>query len=342
MMDKIPPSSLARSQSVDLPPHAHRRMPMDYDASPNLSNQATSPQSIISKYSLMSGSPQSHASAPSHTMRPKLKVQIPHGDSSESQISSTEKSKHSPRTPQIKSNGPNSPANSIGKDSNNPNDQSQNGTKLEKGSNDDSTVTPKADSDGAPRSGGPRSAGGGPGGSSGSGQGSGSGSGGPWASLTLPPPSPSSYFNSNNPQGPGNPFGRPPLVTTASNGGEQTPLSAALPSKYVHDLLPSPSNFYGTEWSMHFGPASGYPQSATGGNPIVQQFHQQSPVTTQAASSLTAATAGSSSSHNRSARTHLGANDMLPSPLQFATSSDDRKREGEGSSSGSDSKRQKT
>ncbi|CAN6665733.1 hypothetical protein TRVA0_037S00782 [Trichomonascus vanleenenianus] len=127
-------------------------------------------------------------------------------------------------------------------------------------------------------------------------------SGGPWgSSLTLPPPSPSTYLNSNNAQsGPGNPFGRPPLVNA---NGEQTPLSAALPSKYVHDLLPSPSNFYGSEWNMHFGPASGGLGSATNRNPPVSG----------------SAHSGYPSGITLGPRANHLASDILPSPLQFNT-----------------------
>lgn len=77
-------------------------------------------------------------------------------------------------------------------------------------------------------------------------------------SLLLPPPSPSSYIN-NSGVGPGNPFAKPTLLN-----GEQTPLSAALPSRYLNDLLPSPSNFYGTEWNFNPGSAGGSSFSAGG------------------------------------------------------------------------------
>ncbi|KAG5359685.1 Transcription factor RLM1 [Yarrowia sp. C11] len=78
------------------------------------------------------------------------------------------------------------------------------------------------------------------------------------AALLLPPPSPSSYIN-NSGVGPGNPFAKPTLLN-----GEQTPLSAALPSRYINDLLPSPSNFYGTEWNFNPGSAGGSSFSAGG------------------------------------------------------------------------------
>lgn len=94
-------------------------------------------------------------------------------------------------------------------------------------------------------------------------------------SIVLPPPSPSTYTTNN--QGPGNPFH--PHTTSSSSLNptlsslssipnssinptnpiltrptlylpESTPLSA-LPSRYVNELLPSPSNFYGgvVEWN---------------------------------------------------------------------------------------------
>lgn len=135
-------------------------------------------------------------------------------------------------------------------------------------------------------------------------------SGGPWgSSLTLPPPSPSSYLNPANSVGPGNPFNRPApppppppsqqqQQQQTNNNGEQTPLSAALPSKYVNDLLPSPSNFYSnTDWSIHFG-----------------QHQQQQQQQQQSAG-------GSQLPHPSTLhpnQRHLASsNDMLPSPLQF-------------------------
>lgn len=45
--------------------------------------------------------------------------------------------------------------------------------------------------------------------------------------------------------------------------GEQTPLTGGLPSKYVPDLFPSPSNFYSNEWNIPFGSGTTpYPNSA--------------------------------------------------------------------------------
>jgi hypothetical protein len=187
-------------------------------------------------------------------MRPKLKVQIPMGDSGgDSQISSSEPSKDA-------------------KDEEN----------RQPGSKPSSATS----SSGAGGTGG-----------------NGPQSGGPWgSSLLLPPPSPSSYLSTNSGTssavGPGNPFGRPPLVTS---NGEQTPLSAALPSKYVNDLLPSPSNFYGTEWNTHFGP----PSAAAVPNP--QQIGLPQSVGM-----------GIYLGGLMGSRSHLAA-DMLPSPLQFNT-----------------------
>lgn len=127
-----------------------------------------------------------------------------------------------------------------------------------------------------------------------------------WGNLLLPPPSPSSYLTSSVGGGPGNPFSRPPLI---SNGnGEQTPLSAAVPSRYINDLLPSPSNFYGGDWALFGG--SG-PTSANTGN-----------TTTAGPSSSVNTTSGGSNavgSYLSQRNTHLGLADMLPSPLHFNT-----------------------
>jgi hypothetical protein len=222
-MFAVPPPQ--RSQSVDVPPQVSRPMA-------------------------------------DHSLRPKLKVQIPLGETSEG-ISSSEKSRD-------KNDRDSQAATSSGAGSAGPNSSS-------------ATSQPS----GGPTGPGP--------------------AGGSWGSaVLLPPPSPSSYLNSNNSAsgvGPGNPFGRPPLV----NNGEQTPLSAALPSKYVNDLLPSPSNFYGSEWNIHFGTGQ-TPTSATAAG---------------AASSSHAPNVGMGISLSGGAsftgyRSHL-ANDMLPSPLQFNT-----------------------
>ncbi|ODQ64056.1 hypothetical protein NADFUDRAFT_43692 [Nadsonia fulvescens var. elongata DSM 6958] len=74
--------------------------------------------------------------------------------------------------------------------------------------------------------------------------------------LLLPPPSPLSMLNGGSNGGPhsagggpGNPFARPNTANMSNgNFNESTPFSPAVPSRYVHDLLPSPSsNFYGTD-----------------------------------------------------------------------------------------------
>ncbi len=127
----------------------------------------------------------------------------------------------------------------------------------------------------------------------------GSNGGSNWGTLFLPPPSPSSYLMANTPTGPGNPFSRPSLLS--NNNGEQTPLSAALPSKYVNELLPSPSNFYGSDWSFQFG--SG-PTSAG-----VSQTGPSNSLTTPSGT-------GPSFLSQRNNHLHF---DMLPSPLQFNT-----------------------
>lgn len=128
-----------------------------------------------------------------------------------------------------------------------------------------------------------------------------------WANLLLPPPSPSSYLTSSIPigGGPGNPFGRPPLV--ANNNGEQTPLSAAaLPSRYVNELLPSPSNFYGGDWGL-FGTSG---STSAGGNGVTSQGGHSS--------NLAGAGTTGGSSFLSQRNNHLSV-DMLPSPLQFNT-----------------------
>lgn len=81
--------------------------------------------------------------------------------------------------------------------------------------------------------------------------------------VHLPPPSPSTALNLGSTLGPGNPLNRFPLM---SNNGEQTPLSAALPSRLVNDLLPSPSNFYSNDWgfSMPYNVSSGNSSNING------------------------------------------------------------------------------
>lgn len=70
--------------------------------------------------------------------------------------------------------------------------------------------------------------------------------------FSLPPPQPNPQFQNNN-------F-KPPLNI---NTGEQTPLTGGLPSRYVPDLFPSPSNFYSNEWNIPFGSGNTpYPNSA--------------------------------------------------------------------------------
>ena len=51
----------------------------------------------------------------------------------------------------------------------------------------------------------------------------------------------------------------PPRFQLVPGGGEQTPLSAALPSRLVNDLLPSPSNFYSNDWGFEVS----FPQANT-------------------------------------------------------------------------------
>lgn len=175
------------------------------------------------------------------SMRPKLKVQIPLGDSSESQISSAG---------EIRSIGGPLSGGTLSND--NHDGQANNGTpEKNQEASEHSPSIDGGESANKVKSEGGRGA---DTVASGANSNASGGNNGPWgSSLLLPPPSPSSYLNSSAASGPGNPFGRPPLV---NSNGEQTPISAALPSKYVNDLLPSPSNFYGSEWDLHFGPAS--------------------------------------------------------------------------------------
>lgn len=63
--------------------------------------------------------------------------------------------------------------------------------------------------------------------------------------VHLPPPSPSNAYQ------PGSNGSLNPFASTAPRP-EQTPLSAAAPSRFAGDLLPSPSSFY-PEWSASFG-----------------------------------------------------------------------------------------
>ncbi|KAF3919609.1 hypothetical protein ABW20_dc0103860 [Dactylellina cionopaga] len=69
--------------------------------------------------------------------------------------------------------------------------------------------------------------------------------------AVLPPPSPSvgnSAPLSAGGSGPPNPFARPPPTSAANNMMDQTPISA-LPSRFVENMLPSPSAFFGADWT---------------------------------------------------------------------------------------------
>ncbi|KAK9367850.1 hypothetical protein V1509DRAFT_566057 [Lipomyces kononenkoae] len=127
--------------------------------------------------------------------------------------------------------------------------------------------------------------------------------------VLLPPPSPSTYLNANTLGGPGNPFARPASLSTAGASGpshvfaqstsgaantsasnvtsmpnarEQTPISA-LPSRYVSDLLPSPSTLYTpAEWGLQFSAKNGMLGQDLLPSPL--QFH--TPVVSSAAQSF--------------------------------------------------------
>ncbi|KAK9372609.1 uncharacterized protein V1513DRAFT_451933 [Lipomyces chichibuensis] len=126
--------------------------------------------------------------------------------------------------------------------------------------------------------------------------------------VLLPPPSPSTYLNANSLGGPGNPFARPSLssagasgpshtfppatsgaananvvnVTSMPNAREQTPISA-LPSRYVSDLLPSPSTLYTpADWGLQFSAKNGMLGQDLLPSPL--QFH--TPVVSSAAQSF--------------------------------------------------------
>lgn len=206
------------------------------------SSQSESPSPVTGKGGL-----------PVPNMRPKLKVQIPLGESTDGQITSADRSKGGTLSDELERRN-------ISKDQ-------------------------------GPMSAGPLT---------------GTNNGSSWGTLLLPPPSPSSYLTSSTGGGPGNPFGRPSLIS--SNNGEQTPLSAALPSRYVNELLPSPSNFYGGDWNFQFGG----PTSA-GGSGTTSQGPSNS-LTTPSGSGLM----GSGASFLSQRNNHLSM-DMLPSPLQFNT-----------------------
>ncbi|KAK6541179.1 hypothetical protein TWF694_008548 [Orbilia ellipsospora] len=69
--------------------------------------------------------------------------------------------------------------------------------------------------------------------------------------AVLPPPSPSVGNNaplSAGGSGPPNPFARPPPTSAANNLLDQTPISA-LPSRFVENMLPSPSAFFTADWA---------------------------------------------------------------------------------------------
>ncbi|KAK6332830.1 hypothetical protein TWF696_002852 [Orbilia brochopaga] len=69
--------------------------------------------------------------------------------------------------------------------------------------------------------------------------------------AVLPPPSPSvgnSAPLSAGGSGPPNPFARPAPTSAAAGIMDQTPISA-LPSRFVENMLPSPSAFFGTDWA---------------------------------------------------------------------------------------------
>jgi MADS-box transcription factor len=74
-------------------------------------------------------------------------------------------------------------------------------------------------------------------------------------------------------------FNLPPPHPTQLNNklGEQTPLTGGLPSRYVPDLFPSPSNFYSNEWNIPFGSGSTpFPTSANHSLPqrVRRHFNQ--------------------------------------------------------------------
>ncbi|KAK6504032.1 hypothetical protein TWF506_002249 [Arthrobotrys conoides] len=69
--------------------------------------------------------------------------------------------------------------------------------------------------------------------------------------AVLPPPSPSvgnSAPLSAGGTGPPNPFARPAPTSAANNLLDQTPISA-LPSRFVENMLPSPSAFFASDWA---------------------------------------------------------------------------------------------
>lgn len=99
---------------------------------------------------------------------------------------------------------------------------------------------------------------------------------GPSHGVVLPPPSPSANaLLSAGPQGPVNPFARPPPPMStnphAANRDAnhiETPISA-LPSRFMSDtLLPSPSTFY-PEWGFGRGDSNTLPSPLNFQTPIV-------------------------------------------------------------------------
>ncbi|CDR38848.1 CYFA0S02e07030g1_1 [Cyberlindnera fabianii] len=105
--------------------------------------------------------------------------------------------------------------------------------------------------------------------------------------FNLPPPNPTAHFHSGTTAG--------GFKTTAT--GEQTPLTG-LPSRYVPDLFPSPSNFYSNDWNIPFGSGNTpYPSSA---GPYMLQIP-----------------GGSNAAANAKVRKHtMLNNDPVDSPLQ--------------------------
>lgn len=87
-----------------------------------------------------------------------------------------------------------------------------------------------------------------------------------------------------------------------SNLGERTPVSG-LPSRYVNDLLPSPSNFYPADWNAPFG------------NTPVNMAHSNVQYGRSMNTTMESDTSGDASRPTYN-QTRSG-NQMLPSPLQM-------------------------
>lgn len=121
---------------------------------------------------------------------------------------------------------------------------------------------------------------------------------GTWGTQMLPPPSPSAYLVSSTSAGPINPFSRSLLsASIAASTGNETSLS----SRYVSDMLPSPSNFYNTDWPS---------------------FSTQPTTTTTATTTFTSTLGPSSALSTTASFSNLRSQlsfDMVPSPLQFNT-----------------------